>query len=798
MMVRTLNVLKQTDIMVKYELEKIWRHRGFTLFFILMLIANMCVSLYTVYMDDSAIPADVAEEFFVWYCVDTEKFMNAYDRMMQDIAAQEKAVIEHLKLGDFTYEPSSLPVYYAPEGYTDQQLFAVVMNCIASINNYSITAQCIVDTAEQSILQKRMNGIADDAFTNQYQKKVMERYSKTASNVSIDMEYVHGWDEYLSYTAVDLFLFIVISVMSSVVYTMEGHSGFIAIMITCRYGRRSTALAKMLAGLISTVAILILFTLETWSVYLLGYGFSNPSNAIQALPGFSKCPYVLTIGQGVLLGLIIKFCVLYTCFLLLLRISMWIGHYAGSFIACTAVMGVNILIEHLEYINLNAYGKILNVFSAISPSVLFSRYLGMNIAGYAIDAPVFVITLYGTVMMLLSLSILMKSAVFQPKRLKGRLKKISENCNGFIRSEKQKKACWRMYPESILYWELYKLLNSGKLIAVLLLLLIAKSYYTNNIYTKDQSYGDFLYEEYMTVLSGESTTDKRNYIMEERSSIDRIMSDFTEAQEKFLCDEITYEEYRNLLLEYDYAYTHDPVLEKIEKQVEYIDELAQENREAWFIYDTGWSALFMQPFDWNMFAAALVLYSGIFSCEYFHKSSTGGAYQIIKCSSKGRAVTFRAKCLLGISGAVLLFAVWTMIEIAGVSVNYDLPELYAPIQSIQIFRDYFLGINIIQYIILFYITRLSAVIILALTVCFLSSIVKSSLGCMVITVVLTTTPNLLAQLGINALKCVDFIALFRGTPAMLYNEKSIIFMVVCSFLTIFLGYCGFKIWNVNK
>jgi len=783
-------------MLIRSEWMKIWGHRGFCLFLLLMLMGNFILSLYLIHAREPVLPEETVLSFFDWCREDREGFDAAYQELLLDEEARSKLFMEHMQMGDYAYAQPEVPNRYAPEGFTDISLFTAVLQVEENMDTYPDAVHEIISKAEQKLLENRVSGMKAHTFSNRYQWQVIQRYSHAVENVRIQYEYTHGWEEYLSNETVDLFLFAVIAVMAAIVYTMERQSGFLLILRTTRNGRLRTAFAKSITGLFSVWLIVLLFTLETWCLYGAHFGFSSMTNAVQALEIFRNCPYILSVAQMVLLVFGIKLLVFSAIFLLLVRISMWIGQYAGSFLTFVAFLGINYLLHQIHYLNPHAYGRILNLFSAVSPTILFSRYLGVNIAGWSVDAPIVIPVLYGTVCILSFVGVLCGGRAGLQQRFSLRIPEI--------RILKEKWQAWtakcrrknppsiRCYAAALQYCDGLKLWNAPRLVLVVLVLLMAKGVLLHENYTYSQPYGDFLYQEYMEILAGEMTAEKQVYLSAERQRIDSASAAYAVGKEAYLQGKLSKDELDILLQEYDYAYTHGPILTLVEEQAEYLNDLASENREGWFVYDTGWKTLLFQPFDWTVFAMILLLYSSIFAKEYTGRSSSGGAYQIIRASPKGRMATFLAKYSTALGGALLCWLLWNGVEVLYIAKNYNLSQWDAPVCSIPDMYGFETEMTIETYLILYYAVRLSALLLLAMMVCDLSGITKSSLGAMVLTVLLTLFPHLLTSFGMEVFRYVDYISLLQGTPLLLLGWPGVLLCGGCVILT---GILSFRAGN---
>ena len=74
----------------------------------------------------------------------------------------------------------------------------------------------------------------------------------------------------------------------------------------------------------------------------------------------------------------------------------------------------------------------------------------------------------------------------------------------------------------------------------------------------------------MTRLEGELTDEKLAYLADERAMINETLSKQTYMQQSYMNDEISFEEYREYLSDYNYAYSRSELLSVIEKHADYL------------------------------------------------------------------------------------------------------------------------------------------------------------------------------------------------------------------------------------
>jgi ABC-type transport system involved in multi-copper enzyme maturation permease subunit len=643
-------------------------------------------------------------------------------------------------------------------------------------------------------------GISSESYAYQYQLKVIDLYKNAQSDIKIGFEYTRGWGDYFNYDIVNIFIFAILIMFGSAVFAQEQNNGFMAIIRTSKNGRAKTAFAKIGAMLILTFAVVLAFTFSTMAVFGAVLGFSSTNNAIQVFSDFLLSPAVVTVGQYLFITVAVNFFVfaLFSC--VILTISVFIYNYAIIYICGFGLFGLNFLLYTMSFINADNPLRNLNFVAVAAVNPLFIRYRSLNFFG---DVAGYISVLFAVFGVLLIISSTITVLVFsngQAGITAGRVFKISnifckiKTLFGHI-GEKipsilpQRQA----YSFSIFAAETYKTLILKRFIFVVIGLLAVKCYISNGEFTAVRSYSDAVYKEYMTTLSGEFTDEKRNFLADERAYIDDILLKKDEVFEKYFAEEISFDEYREYLTDYNYAYSRSELFKRIEEHAQYIDQTAaQKNISAWFIYDTGWNKLLHRNFDIILYVLILLLFSGIFADEHTSKSSSGSFAQILRTAKNGRKRTFTSKLISALAITALLTIAFNVIDFIILLKNYDLPALNAPLVSMQSFAAINGGFTIMQYLAVYFLTRLFAYLLFAAFVCGLSELLKKTVFVMSVSVALTLFPALFAYFGLGAFSYFDFTALLSATQIYLLSARTgllgdtglfILFTVCCALIS---------------
>ena len=130
--------------MIIYELRKIFFNKPviFSIFLLLVLYSVVCYIQTTI--SENAIPPDTLEEFFHLYSTNTDEMDQEYHQLIDFIDSQEAIWVEQMQNGNTDFEPDKWINRYAPDGFTDIQLFREVFGKANYIQNYSAEIERVI------------------------------------------------------------------------------------------------------------------------------------------------------------------------------------------------------------------------------------------------------------------------------------------------------------------------------------------------------------------------------------------------------------------------------------------------------------------------------------------------------------------------------------------------------------------------------------------------------------------------------------------------------------------------------
>lgn len=785
---------------VGYELKKLLGVRYLWAFLVILLLLNSAVAWVTAGKSPRAgEPADMISAFIDSYFEDPAPYDAHYEAMEAFAAEQDLLWIEAMQNRDFDFVPEQLPdLYSTDEDFSDRELFAALHGAIAAARDYPEKIDGVLGGARANLAEFDAMGISPDSFTYRYQLRVIELYETAREEVSIGVEYTRGWGEYFAYDTVNIFLFLMILMLGASVFAQERQSGFLPILRAARHGRGRTAVAKILTMLTVSGVFVFLFTASTWAVFGLRLGYSSPDNALQALSSFTLSPYRVTVGQYFLITVGVR---LLSCMLFgasVLALSTVLGNDVLIYLAGLGVGGLNLALSFLPAGGALAPLKYLNLISAAAVDPLFVRYRAMGLFGAVTGYVPLMLCFYGALLLTLcavagyryvrgmqalhpaAIDRVISTVMTHAARLRTAWRKRRKY---EVRSARRA----RRYSMSLTLAETFKLLISSRFLAVVLALLVLKAGYAARVYAPNSTYADHVYHEYMTELEGPLTEEKLDYLREERAAINGILARKEAMQAAYLAEEIGFEEYRAYLSDYNDAYTRDELFAAVEERAAYLQaRQAQTGERGWFLYDSGWRTLYESEADLFLYAAILLLLTGIFASEYTSRSSSGGFAQILRATKNGRKRTFAAKLTAAAVVSTVLALMMVAVDITAVFAGYEMPAFGAPLWSMPLFESVGAGLTVGGYLFLFVLLRLLGVWLLAGLVCALSELLCKYIPTLGSSVMLTLLPALCAAFGLAAAEKLNYLNLLAGTPLWLMSARSSLFGSDFALLTVWI------------
>lgn len=734
---------KEYPHLIGYELKKLLGIRYIWIFLAVFLFLNSCFAYFTASKTDAAkLSPNVVIQFLNEYKEHPERY-DSYTQQDADMFLLVDAIMH-------------------AETEHDRKLDTVITNAERNLNDFETM------------------GISSDAYAYRYQLRVIEEYTKIKTAVTIDTDYTYGWNEYFSYELVNIFIFLMILMIGSVLFQHEKQSGLLPILRTAKYGRTRTAIAKIMTLLLLTAFVVLLFVFSTWAVYGIVIGFSSPNADLQTLPLFELSANNITIGTYFFLNILMKFLSASFFAMMILTLSVLLGNYLLVYAVGISLLGCNLLLYLFPFFSAEHPIRHLNLAAISVGTPLFNRFRSINFFGNIAEYIPVLIVFFVFFFMFFCVFCVWRYAkygisVVYPEWLAGMVLWILEHwakCKTVFSCRKREKMYRvRRYSMSLVGAEIYKTLISSKLIFVMLLLLCVKIWYTVDVNTETISYAHQFYAEYMMILEGEITEEKVVYLQNEREKITETLAVKDAMDSAYSNDAITWAEYSAYREDYAYAISRDQPLAKVEKQAAYLIQLETKTGiKGWFFYDYGWEKLYTGEADLFLYMCILILLTGTFASEYLSANTGGAMIHLLRTMKKGRSHTFGAKLISSSVIAFLLALIFNLIDCIAVFIRFDMPAMSAPLASMTVFEN-ISSVTVGGYLVLFLLLRILAAVMMAMLICAISEILCKYIPILGAVIILTLLPAICVYFGITAAQKINFLNFFSGTPLVLTSAQ---------------------------
>ena len=731
--------------MYRYEWKKLLKNRFVTVFFCALLILNGILSFTAAKNTDLVSSKDVATAIQAY-----ERDPVAWEEEYQALADYNTQFVEqqYEKMDAFIpqYPGDVFEWEYTEEAlrylvYRDAKLHLDTKDTFDE--TYRRALSRVVKNAELAKEDYIAVGVGEDAYEYKYQNDIAAIY-RVNSILPLEFEYTHGWEQYHSYNSGNILLVLLVLVLAPAISLTEHTTGMYPILHTAKHGRGKTLLHKLLVLATAVTCSVLLFSGINLIAFGQSYGFSSLGNLIQAFAGYRMCPEIITVGEYLLISVGIRILALFALGTVLVLLSRLIRSYALSFVASLGLVATQYVLYFFLSIDQTGSYDMLNVFTVMDTHKTFTRYYSLNLFGDSVPFLKASVFFYLAVVLLCTaglFTLYRRTPGASAKRFKLRVPSVAIPV-----------PCRNLFAA-----EVGKTLIASRYILLVIVVLIAKGVTASEAFVNDNAFSDQIYREYMTELEGELTEEKLAYIEAEGSRMRQAIAGFDRVVSDYRQGKITLEEYTAYRAERNYADARMDTFPVIEARRDYILSMKAAGKDAYFVYDTGWNALFNQGFDYLLYGLVLLLFAGVFANEI-----RGGIHNILKATGKGRWSLFLAKYAAVLILATLLFAAFMAIDLNAAMKSFEFPAWDAPVQSLTMFGAQPV-MTVAQFVVLWITVKWLAVVLLVTALTGISLLSGKVLNTMAIVATVTLMPFLLRRFGLVVAQYFDFTYLLEGT-----------------------------------
>ncbi len=734
-----------------YEIKKVFGQRFFMVITAVLLVICTSLCVFSMRKSTSQLRNEGLVEAYELYNRDPEAARELFGKYDQD----RKAGID------------------VPDEYS---FLRSVIRTADSNAQFSDKILKVSESARRKALELERDGYGEGDFIYDYQKNCESLYLIVSEEVTLPVAIVSGWSNYFSQTYTTYFILAAVFLLVCTVYIPEKTDGIYPLLRSTKRGRNAFSGAKLGTVILLSLALTVIFSGASFIAIAIKLGFSSLDMPIQVIGKLEYCPYIITVGEYFAIHSVLGLSAVLVFALICAAITTARCDYVISFAGAALLILINFLMNKASYSSVNNPAKHFNLFSLCDCEGIFSRYYAADIFGGLMPFEHFGICLF------VPLAIAAASfAYLAIARGRGHLNSVGllSRVIGRIKLPEKRKRIpkIRLCGIALSGYEAHKIF--GRLGTVVLLLILAavriNSSMTAYAYTTDTD--EIFYREYLEYLDGEYTEEKAEYMRDEMQYILKAIDRYEAMNDSE--NDLTNEERMEIIEAANYGYSHKNAAERA---LDYTNKLRELHdlgeRDAVFLYESGWKLLLGRDADLLAFALILIALCNIFGAEFGKSSSSGRFADILRASKKGRARSFFAKLTVAAVCALTVFAIFEAIDYYLILKNYTLPHaesasviLLEKVMNNGILR--FEGVSFADFAITGTLLRILATVFFALGVFALSAYLKKNISVMLISALILLLPSAISgSSGLTILSKIDFLPVAAGAELIKMSESA--------------------------
>ena len=585
---------------------------------------------------------------------------------LRDIISEESLQI---------YAEQGCTLHYCTDSSAEYNLLHYVQEQIIEAEQYPQYLENMQQSAKRMTSSSLFGNVS--SFSNRNIAKTAKKYAGLRSQLAINNGV--GIEELMASGWTDCLMVLLLTSGALLLILSDRENNMQILLQTTQCGRTAIFRAKYVVLILHTLLMTCLLIGSKAILVQLLYGFGDLSLPIQSIPAYLQSVLPCSVGKVLFAWLLAKTAVYWVfasiafCFSTCLRKSVWA-------LLCLALFwGASYTAIQL----LDPYGTFsllvnVNPIHILRTELLLQTYRNTNLAGYPVSSVLLCAT---AAVIAWVLSFQLSARCFHhPERVKQTIKR---------RARKPK----LRVSTNLFRQELYVLyISSGAVALIVIFLGIQAAFYPSIEFPITRE--DLYFKEYMTVLSGEWTQDKEDFLLTEREKIRNADAKLTELSSLVQQGELTELEASLRGIPYQKQKEWESALERAEVQLTDV-----KRGKATFLYDSGYEYLLgnqgIARGVQHMAICAFVLLLCI--VPYKCREYESGLVSLVRTTAHGRkrrTDTQLCSCLtLALPCTVLAW----LPGIIAIETQFGFNGLSAPVQSLGYLAEFPLTCSIIQF-----------------------------------------------------------------------------------------------------
>ncbi len=495
--------------------------------------------------------------------------------------------------------------------------------------------------------------------------------------------------------------------------------------LSMKNGGRYYASVKLCVLVLIAVLSSVFISLVNIGTAFVVYGLGDISRPVQGVEGFTFSPFVMSVGEMLLLNVTFKalvavvfgFVASFLCICLKSNASVFIS--ATVAIVTEAVLFLTILSQS----NM-AIAKYANLWALSNTQAIIGEYLNLNIFGFPFSNSLICIAFSILLLLMLICAVLH----LYPK--------ITVSGNNSIKSSKS------LFSTSLLFHEIYRIFIERKG-AIALVLAVCISFAYGNTFKMNYDVDERYKTAYIDDIGGEINDDTYNYLNAEKQRFTDVQEQINELQTKYTGGKISAQ---------GYSATYSALLQETagSRAFSYLEQqVISADGKGELIYDTGYNKLtafdgFTNDVIPSMISVLLII---VLIAPIYSKDKEIGLQKIISSTVHGKQslAIYRVLITAIISSAACLIAF--IPQYYTVFAEYGDEWLCAPVQSLMQLSDFPFKISILNYLTLINVIRIITCVVIGESALALSKFSDKSFVSIAVSMLIFVSPLFLYMLG---------------------------------------------------
>lgn len=320
--------MKQFGILFRYECSKVIRRRSFWITMAAVVLFYAFMEIIPITLVTTSVSTDGGEEFSESYsdkvARDREDGLRLTGRLLDDELLQEAEEYEE-ELAQKANRMSERELTYALNRYS---LLEYVVYHLTE-QNLEFVGESANPMTQQEIYDKRWQLIQAKWQGNYLSQKERAYWQEKEDALEKPIRLQHFWcydflilDGGLSYGFI--MISFVVGVILSQIFAEEHTRKTDQLVLCSRLGRKHVYYAKILAGIVMTLAVTFFVLIMIFGFYCFFYGPEGANAVIQQQVGWYSYP--LTVGQVILIMILLQVIAALLTAIIVMVLSEWLGN----------------------------------------------------------------------------------------------------------------------------------------------------------------------------------------------------------------------------------------------------------------------------------------------------------------------------------------------------------------------------------------------------------------------------------------------------------------------------------------